>query len=213
MIGAISPLRIVDGRAVPVAGTWEFDSGHTEVAFEGRHLMVSTIRGSFRRFSGRIHVADKPEESRAELTIEAASVESGFKDRDDHLRSADWFDVARYPTIHFQSNGIRHVSGKRWRASGNLTIREVGRRVEIDIEFGGATIDPWGHQKIGGIVRATVNRQDFGLNWNMPLKAGGILVGNEIRLIVSGEAVCRASEQPGEATPEQLDAGTVAVRG
>lgn len=189
----VSPTRLVDGRLVPAAGTWEFDPGHTIVGFEGRHLMVSRIRGTFQRFSGRIHVAEIPEESRAELEIDAASVESGFKDRDDHLRSADWFDVEHYPTIRFQSVGVRHVAHGVWRGAGQLMIRDVIRPIEVEVEFDGGATDPWGHQKIGAMVTATVNREDFGLTWNMPLSAGGVVVGNEIRLSVAVEAVKQAA--------------------
>ncbi len=194
MVLAISPTRLVGGKLVPAAGTWEVDPGHTMVAFEGTHLMVSRIRGTFSRFSGHLDVADNPEDSHAELAIEAASVESGFKDRDDHLRSPDWFDVGRYPMIRFESGSIQLVAGNHWKAGGNLTIRELTRQIDVDIEFEGGTVDPWGNHKIGAVITAAVNRKDFGLTWNMPLAAGGLLVGNEIRLTVAVEAIYRGSK-------------------
>ncbi len=200
-----SPTRLVDSRLVPAVGTWEFDPGHTIVSFEGRHLMVSRIRGTFQRFSGRIHVAETPEQSYAELEIDAASVESGFKDRDDHLRGADWFDVGRYPTIRFKSSDVHHVAHGRWRGAGLLTIRGVTRPIGMDIEFDGGATDPWGNQKIGAMVTATVDREEFGLTWNMPLKAGGLLVGNEIKLTVAVEAVRQYSRKSRAASPAEVD--------
>lgn len=201
----LSPTRLIDSRLVPAVGIWEFDPGHTIVSFEGRHLMVSRIRGTFQRFSGRIHVAEIPEQSCAELEIDAASVESGFKDRDDHLRSADWFDVARYPTIRFKSSEVLHIAHGQWRGAGLLTIRDVTRPIGMDIEFDGGATDPWGNQKIGAMVTATVDREEFGLTWNMPLKAGGLLVGNEIRLTVAVEAVRQYSREPRAASPPDLE--------
>jgi polyisoprenoid-binding protein YceI len=207
-----APTRLADGRLVPGAGTWEVDQGHTIVGFEGRHLMVSRIRGTFRKFSGRIRVAEIPEDSHAELLIDAASVESGFKDRDDHLRSPDFFDVERYPTIRFQSVSIEHVEGARWRARGELTVRDVTRPIDVEIEFEGGTADPWGGQRIGAVISAKINREDFGLTWNQPLAGGGLLVGKEITLVVTVEAV-RRSEELGEAGAEQFDAAGVRVGG
>jgi polyisoprenoid-binding protein YceI len=186
-------VRIVDGRLVPVPGIWEFDPGHTEVSFEGRHLTVTRVRGRFRRFSGRLIVAEVPEASIAELAIEASSIDSGFKDRDEHLESDDWFDAERYPTIIFRSRGISHVSGNRWQAGGELTIKDISRPIDVQIEFAGAVSDPWGNPKIGAAVRAEVDREAWGLDWNMPLNAGGFVVGRTVQLIVDVEAVLRGS--------------------
>jgi polyisoprenoid-binding protein YceI len=161
-------VRIVDGRLVPVPGVWELDAGHTEVGFEGRHLNVTRVRGRFTKFSGQLIVAEIPEESTAELDIDATSIDSGFKDRDEHLKSADWFDVERYPAISFRSGQISHVSGNRWKARGELTIKDISRPVDVDVEFAGAVSDPWGNPKIGAVVRAEVDREAWGLVWNLP---------------------------------------------
>jgi len=182
-------VRVVDGRLVPVPGVWEFDPGHTEVGFVGTHLKVSRVRGRFRSFRGRLIVGEVPEQSAAELTIDAASLESGFKDRDDHLKSADWFDVERFPTISFRTTDIAHVSGNHWTATGTLAIKDVARPVHVDVHFTGAAADPWGNSKIGATIRAEVDRADWGLTWNMPLSAGGLLVGRTVELMVEVEAV------------------------
>ena len=182
-------VRIVDGNLVPVPGTWEFDPGHTEVGFEGRHLVVTRVRGRFNKFVGRLIVAAKPEESVAELVIDAASVESGFKDRDEHLRSPDWFDVERHPTITFRSGRLSHATGSHWKAEGELTLKGITRPVELDVEFSGAVNDPWGNSKIGATVTGKVDRHQFDLLWNLPLGAGGVVAARSVQLTVNVEAV------------------------
>jgi polyisoprenoid-binding protein YceI len=188
-------VRVVDGRLVPVPGVWDFDAGHTHVGFEGRHLNVTKVRGRFMKFSGRLIVAEIPEESIAELDIDATSIDSGFKDRDEHLKSADWFDVQRYPAIIFRSGHISHVSGSRWKATGELTIKQISRPVDVDIEFAGAVSDPWGNPKIGAVVRAKVDRDEWGLVWNLPLDTGGFVVSRTIQLTVDVEAVLKGARQ------------------
>ena len=185
-------IRTVGGNPVPIAGVWEFDPGHTEVGFEGRHLMVTRVRGRFLRFSGRLSVAEVPEQSSAEIEIEVASLESGFADRDAHLKSADFFDAARFPTIRFRSTALRHEAGDRWRADGDLTVRDVTRSVALEVEFAGAQVDPWGNRKLGFVATGVINREDFGLTWNLALEAGGLLVGKEVRLQVAVEAALQA---------------------
>ncbi len=133
MTGTIT--RTIAGQAFPTPGNWQFDIGHSRVAFEARHLMVTKVRGGFTEFSGTIQIGEEPEQSFAELTIAAASLSSGLKDRDDHLKSADFLDVARYPTVTFRSTSLRHYSGARWEAAGDLTIRDVTRPVVLVIEF------------------------------------------------------------------------------
>ncbi|HYL08858.1 MAG TPA: YceI family protein [Candidatus Udaeobacter sp.] len=186
-------VRVVNGRWVPIAGVWEFDPGHTEVSFEGRHLMVSRVRGRFTSFSGRLVVGEVPEQSTAELSIQAASVESGFQDRDDHLKSADWFDVDRHPAITFRSGILAHISGSHWKAQGVLAVKGVERPIELDVEFLGGVTDPWGTPKIGALIKGEVDREAWGLTWNVPLDSGGLVVGQKVALIVTVEAVFRGA--------------------
>ena len=183
--------RLVDGVRLPTPGVYDFDPGHTTVAFVGRHLLVTRVRGRFLAFSGSLHVAERPQESRAELVIRADSLESGLKDRDDHLRGPDFLDVAHHPTITFRSTAINHVEDDRWRATGYLTIRGSTRPVDVDIEFGGGVLDPWGNEKIGFSVQTVFNREDFGLTWNMVLDGGGLVASTHIRVEIDVEAVRR----------------------
>ena len=184
-------VRVVDGALVPAPGTWEFDVGHSEISFEGRHL-AARVRGRFLKFSGRLIVAERPSESVAELDIDATSLFSGFNDRDHHLRSADWFAVDEYPTIAFRSRSGRHVGWNHWRVNGDLTVRGTTGDVELDVEFGGADVDPWGNRKLGLEVVASLDREKFGLRWNAPLASGGWLVGREVTVRASIEAVLAA---------------------
>jgi polyisoprenoid-binding protein YceI len=184
-----APTRTVDGREIPMPGTWEFDPGHTEVGFEGRHLMVTRVAGRFDRFSGRLHVAEVPEESSGELTIEAASLSSNLEDRDRHLRSPDFLDVERYPTITFRSTAIEHRDGNRWKVTGQLTIKDITRPVTLEAEFLGAVRDPWGGTRIGFTAAGAINREEWGLTWNMVLETGGVVLGKTIRLIMSVDAL------------------------
>ena len=188
---AIELTRLLDGVRLPAPGIYDFDPGHTTVAFEGRHLVVTRVRGRFMDFSGSLHVAGLPEASHAELVIRAGSVESGLKDRDDHLRSPDFLDVAHHPTITFASTSIEHVEDDRWRAIGDLTIRGMTRPVTVAIGFGGGVRDPWGNEKIGFSVRTEFNREDFGLTWNMVLDGGGLVASKRIRVEIDVEAVRR----------------------
>jgi polyisoprenoid-binding protein YceI len=123
-------------------GIWEFDPGHTEAAFAGTHLMINTVRGRFDRVSGWLEVADQPEESRGELVIETASLTSGSRDRDVHLKGRDWLDVERFPRITFRSTGLEFVTGRTWRLQGDLTIKDIAHPVEARATFGGGAVDP-----------------------------------------------------------------------
>lgn len=189
MVGQVSDLvRGVDGAPVPAPGRWEFDVGHSEIGFEGRHL-ATRIRGRFLKFKGRLIVAERPEDSTARLDIDAASLFTGSKDRDEHLRSADWFGVVEHPTITFRSRSGHYVGWNRWRVTGDLTVRQITRGIDVDVEFGGADIDPWGNCKLGFEAVATLDREQFGLHWNAPLGSGGALVGREVTVRASVEAV------------------------
>jgi polyisoprenoid-binding protein YceI len=177
------------GIVFPQPGTWVFDRGHTRIGFAGRHLMVSRIRGTFMRFEGAISVGATPAETSAELKIAAASVESGFADRDNHLRSPDWFDVERYPEITVRAHSLRYVSDDLWAATAELTMRGITRSLPITIKYFGVTDDPWGQHKLGLTVSTEVDREAWGLTWNTPLKAGGVVVGKLIQLEIDVEAI------------------------
>lgn len=186
-----STTRQLEGATIPVAGTWAIDPGHTEVAFIGRHFMLTKVRGRFVGVSGAIDVAENPVDSGVQVTIDMASVESGAKDRDDHLRSADFFDVENFPTATYRSTSVEWA-GINATVNGELTLVGVSRPVTLDVSFLGAVVDPWGGERAVFTASTEINREDWGLTWNMALEAGGILVSKKIRLEIETEAVRQA---------------------
>jgi len=185
---ATDATRILEGAELPVPGRWQIDPGHTEVAFIGRHFMLTKVRGRFTVMTGAIAVAGEPGESTAEVTIDMASVESGSPARDDHLRSPDLFDVAHHPTASFCGRAAGW-HGTRGLLAGELTIRGVCRPVTLHAEYLGHVADPWGGQRAIFTAEGTLNREDWGLTWNMPLDGSGLLVSKDIRIEIEAEAV------------------------
>ena len=185
---AAAATRIVADAELPVRGRWQLDPGHTEVAFVGRHFMLTKVRGRFTGVTGAIVVAEEPGESAAEVTIDMATVESGNRARDDHLRSPDFFDVARHPTASFSGHAA-DWQGTRGLLAGELTIRGVTRPITLQAEYLGHVADPWGGQRAIFTAEATLNREDWGLTWNMPLDGGGLLVSKDIRIEIEAEAL------------------------
>jgi polyisoprenoid-binding protein YceI len=172
------------------AGTWEVDPAHSSAAFEVKHMMIATVRGHFREFGGRLDAAeDDPANSQVTGWAKTASIDTGNADRDGHLRSADFFDAERHPEIRFASTRIEHVEGGGYRVSGDLTIKDVTRQVEMTANVEGAGEDPWGHERVGISVRGTIDRTDFGLTWQQALQGGGLLVGEKVRVLIDVSAV------------------------
>ena len=184
--------RSVDGAVLPGAGAWDIDPGHTDVAFIGRHFMVTKVRGRFTGVAGTIVVAEDMNDSTVDVTIDMASVESGSDARDEHLRSAELFDVADYPTATFRSAAVEW-RGSRGIVHGDLTIHGVTRRVPLEVEFEGYVRDPWGGDRAMFSARTRVNREDFGVTWNVALEAGGVLVSKEIQIEINLETVLRTA--------------------
>jgi polyisoprenoid-binding protein YceI len=180
--------RTVAGAELPAPGRWEIDPGHTEVAFIGRHFMLTKVRGRFTGVTGAIMVAEDPGESTAEVTIDMASVDSGSQARDDHLRSPDFFDAGRHPTATFAGHATGW-QGTRGLLAGELTIRGITRPVTLQAEYLGQVADPWGGQRAVFTAEGTLNREDWDLTWNMPLDNGGLLVSREIGIEISTETV------------------------
>jgi polyisoprenoid-binding protein YceI len=168
--------------------TFAIDKAHSEATFQVRHL-VTKVRGSFADLGGTIQANEaNPELSSVTFTINAASIDTGTPDRDAHLRSADFFDVEKYPTISFASTGIKAVGGANYTVTGDLTMRGVTKRIEVPVTFLGTAKDPWGNEKIGFETELTLNRKDYGLTWNAALETGGFLVGDEVKVAVSIQA-------------------------
>jgi polyisoprenoid-binding protein YceI len=159
------------------AGTWTVDPSHSELGFTARHLMVTKVRGQFKEFEGSVKVGDALGDSQVTAVVQLASVDTGSADRDAHLRSADFFDVENNPTMSFTSTDVTDGSLK-----GDLTIKGITRPVEFDLEFTGLATDPWGNQKAGFEASTEINRKDFGLEWNVALESGGVLVSEKIRI-------------------------------
>jgi len=178
---------------MPGTTTWKIDPAHSSVEFAVKHMMFTTVRGRFKSFSGSITVdEDEPENSSVEVEIDAASIDTGVEDRDTHLRSADFLDVERYPTITFRSTrveGALDEEGSRFRVVGELTIRDTAMEVALDATFEGVGKDPWGGERAGFAATTEIDRRDWGLRWNQALETRGILVGNEVRIELAVQAV------------------------
>jgi len=181
-------IRIADGAELPAPGRWQIDPGHTELAFIGRHFMLTKVRGRFTGLSGVIEVAEAPGDSTLAVTIDMASVESGNDARDEHLRSSDFFDVTHHPTATFSAR-VAGWQGTRGELAGELTIRGVTRPVTVQAEYLGYTADPWGGHRAVFTAAGTIDREDWGLTWNQALAGGGLLVSKEIRIEIELEAV------------------------
>ncbi len=165
--------------------TFTIDPAHTDVLFSAKHMMVTNVRGTFTDLSGTIDLDDtEPTASKAEISIEAASLDTGFGPRDTHLRSADFFDVERFPEIRVVSTAIKHVKGNDYVVTADVTIRDITRSVDLDVEFLGFYPAMDGSRRAGFSASAKVNRKDWGLDWNVALEAGGWLVGETVTLNV-----------------------------
>ena len=180
--------RMLNGVDLPAPGVWRIDPGHAEVAFIGRHFGLTRVRGRFVGIDGYVRIAEAIEESSVEVTIDTASVNSGDKARDDHLRSEDFFDVERYPTAAFRSTGLT-VDGSKAVLLAELTIKDITRPVELAVEYLGHATDPWGNERAVLTASGRINREDWELTWNMVLDAGGLLVSKQIDLEIDVELI------------------------
>lgn len=161
--------------------TWALDPTHSEITFKVKHLMISNVKGEFRKFAAEIH-GDDFTKATIRATIDAASVFTNEDNRDNHLRSADFFDVENHPELVFEGTAFTKIDEENYTLTGNLTIKGISKEVRLDVEFGGIGKDPWGNEKAGFSVQGKINRKDWGLNWNAALEAGGVLVSDEVRV-------------------------------
>jgi polyisoprenoid-binding protein YceI len=177
--------------AAQTAQTYAIDKMHSEVTFQVRHLLTK-VRGRFTEFSGTVLFdRDHPERSSASLTIDASSIDTGTPDRDAHLRSDDFFAAGTYPTLTFTSSGVVKAGDDEFDVTGTLTIRGVAREVTLPVTYLGTAKDPWGNVRTGFETSITLNRRDFGLTWNAALETGGFLVGDEVRINLSIQAIAQ----------------------
>ena len=170
--------------------TWQIDPSHSEVGFSVKHLMISTVRGRFSGVKGNVFLdAQDLTRSSVEVEIDARTIDTREEKRDGHLRSPDFFDVEKYPTLTFRSRRIEPVGDNRFRVTGDLTIRDVTREIVLDVTEEGRGRDPWGGERVGFTATGKIDRREYGLTWNQALEAGGVMVSHEIRISIETEAV------------------------
>src|SRR4051812_17957516 len=178
------------------ASTWAIDASHAEVGFSVRHLMISTVRGRFGGIAGTVTLDESnPTASKIDVTIDVSTIDTRQEQRDAHLRSADFFDVANFPSMHFVSKRIQGDVTDEFKVIGDLTIRGTTREVTLEAKAEGRGMDPWGNERAGFSATAKLSRGEFGLTWNQVLEAGGVAVGDEIKLAIDAEVV---KQQPAE---------------
>jgi len=177
---------------------WDIDPAHSTIEFAVKHMMFTTVRGRFKSFTGTIQIDERnPNNSRVEIDIDAASIDTGVADRDAHLRSADFLDAEQYPKITFRSTNVEGAyqrEGDQFRATGDLEIRGTRMPVTLDATFEGLGKDPWGKQRAGFSAKTEIDRREWGLRWNQALETGGVLVGNKVKIEAEVQAVKHADE-------------------
>jgi len=184
--------RVYNGLEVPAPGTFVLDPAHTRVGFVAKHLMVAKVRGHFAEMAGSVTLAENPLDSTAEATIQVASITTGAEDRDAHLRSSDFFEIEKYPTMTFSGAKVLDASRGTFHVVGNLTIKGITRPVELEVEYDGFARDPWGNERIALTATTEIDREDFGITWNVALETGGVLVGRKVKIEIEAEAVRQA---------------------
>jgi polyisoprenoid-binding protein YceI len=191
IIVSISTIIALALPALAFASTWTIDPDHSNVGFKVRHLMVSNVKGNFDKHTGTVELDDKDiTRSKVEVTIDTASINTNVQKRDDHLRSADFFDVAKYPTMTFASKKVANAGKNKLKITGDLTLHGVTRQVVLDAELlSKESKDPWGNIRRGTTATTKIDRKDFGLTWNKALETGGVVVGDEITITLEIEMI------------------------
>jgi polyisoprenoid-binding protein YceI len=177
----------------PVRTTWSIDPTHSSVEFAVRHLMITTVKGRFTAVSGTVVLDEAdPAASTADITVEVASIDTRESQRDAHLRSADFFDVEKFPTLTFRSTGVSGISDDGFKLTGDLTIHGVTRQVTLDVSHEGRVRDPWGGERAGYAATTKIKRSEFGLTWNQLLETGGLAVSDDVKISLDVELVKKA---------------------
>jgi polyisoprenoid-binding protein YceI len=179
--------RTVEGVELPEVGTWKADPAHTSVEVVAKHMMITKVRGRVGDVSIEAHIDEDPTRSWVEATLQAGTLSTNNEQRDGHLMSDDFLAVEKYPEIKYRSTSLQHVAGERWRADGELTIRDVTRPVALDIQFGGVGKSPFGHTVAFFSATAEINREDFGITWNQALETGGVLVSKTAKIEIDAQ--------------------------
>jgi polyisoprenoid-binding protein YceI len=191
LLASISTIIALSLPALAFATTWNIDPEHSNVGFKVRHLMISNVKGSFEKNSGVVDINDKDiTKSKVEVSIDTASINTNVQKRDDHLRSPDFFDVAKFPTMTFVSKKVAKAGKDKLKVTGDLTLHGVTREVVLDVEGPSKeSKDPWGNIRRGATATTKINRKDFGLTWNKALETGGVAVGEEIAITLEIEMI------------------------
>ena len=192
MTDSVSSTREFEGLQIPAAGTYLLDAAHKTVGFVVRHLMVSKVRGNFGEATATITIGEDPLQSSVTASITTASVFTGQPDRDAHLRTGDFFEADKYPTIEFKSTGIKSQNGNEFLLDGDLTIKGITKPVELLVEFEGAGRSPYGQDVFGFSASTEIDREDWGLTYNMALESGGVMIGKKVKIEIEGEAIRQA---------------------
>jgi polyisoprenoid-binding protein YceI len=172
---------------------WQLDAGHSTIEFSARHMMIAKVRGKFHKYNVQLVLDEAaPQKTTVDVSIDASSLDTNLVDRDNHLRSPDFLNVAEYPNIYFKSSQVEVLDATTAKLRGDLTIRTVSRPVVLDVEFLGRSKSPWGTTSIGFSARTKINRKDWGLEWNVALETGGWLVGEEVTIEIEAEFVQQA---------------------
>jgi len=171
---------------------WVLDPSHSEILFKVKHLMITNVKGEFKKISAEIDGEDF-KNAPIKVTIDTASVSTNEDNRDNHLKSADFFDVEKYKEITFEKTSFKSSEGNTYELKGNLTIKGITKEVKLAVEYGGGNKDPWGNEKAGFSVEGKLNRSDWGLTWNAPLETGGVLVSDEVRISTDVQFVKQVS--------------------
>jgi polyisoprenoid-binding protein YceI len=173
-----------------LTGSYQLDPAHSRLGFAVRYALVTKVHGRFDSFQGRVHLdASDPTRCSVALTIDATSIRTNNADRDGHLRSSDFFDVERHPTITFESTGVTAVGDRRYRVTGDLTIKTITRPVDLDLTYEGSAVDPYSQLRVGIQGSGSLKRSDWGLSWNVALEAGGLVVSDRIELELDISAI------------------------
>lgn len=186
---ASASTREFNGLAIPTSGTFAIDPAHSRVGFVVRHLMVSKVRGSFQGVTGEIVIGDNPAESSVSATIQAESINTGVEQRDQHLRSSDFLLMEEYPTLDFRSTGMTLKGGNEFELVGDLTIKGIAKPVTLKVEFEGITKSPYGQDVIGFSATGQIDREEWGITYNMALEAGGVMISKDVKIEIEGEAI------------------------
>ncbi len=169
---------------------WNLDSSHSEIGFKVKHMMFTNVSGKFNSFEATVtNEDDNFETSKISFAADVASIDTNNSDRDNHLKSADFFEVEKFPKLTFVSTGVKKTSGDSYVVTGDFTIKDVTKSIDLDVEYSGLMKDPWGNTRTGFVITGKINRKDFGLAWNAALETGGVLVGEEVKFNIDVQLI------------------------